>query len=174
MQVHSGKYKRRKLVFPKDPTVRPTKQIVRESVFNILQPYIEGSSFLDLCAGVGGMGIEAVSRGAEKVVFVDKDISYLKRNLQFVEEDVTVFRGTVDQFFTRNKDRFDIIYFDPPWDDRALYQKSLKRIFDFDILKSKGFLVCEYRASLSDLLDDLPCTYKTYTYGSSAIAVFET
>ncbi len=174
MQVHSGKYRRRKLAFPQNPAVRPTKQIVRESVFNILQPYIEGASFLDLCAGVGSMGIEALSRGASRAVFVDKDVSYVERNLQFVEDDYAVFRGTADQFFSRLKERFDIIYFDPPWNDRDLYQKSLKRIFDFDILKAQGFLVCEYRASLSDLLDDLPCAYKTYSYGRSAIAVFRT
>ena len=63
MQVISGKYKRRKLVFTKNTEVRPTKQIVKESVFNIIQGRVEGARFLDLCAGSGSMGIEALSRG---------------------------------------------------------------------------------------------------------------
>ena len=72
MNIIAGKYKRRKLLFPKNRQFRPTKSIVREAVFNIIGSDIEGASFLDLCSGTGAMGLEAESRGASKVICVDR------------------------------------------------------------------------------------------------------
>ena len=113
MQVISGKYKRRKLVFTKNTEVRPTKQIVKESVFNIIQGRVEGARFLDLCAGSGSMGIEALSRGASYACFVDIDIKYIQRNLEFVEEAYDVKRGRAESYLKYCKESFDIIFLIP-------------------------------------------------------------
>ena len=161
MQVISGKYKRRKLVFTKNIEVRPTKQIVKESVFNIIQGRIEGARFLDLCAGSGSMGIEALSRGASYACFVDLDIRYIQRNLEFVEEPYDVKRGRAESYLKYCKESFDIIFFDPPYDRLDIYEKSLKLIFDFDILKSDGILVCEFRSELTDLFNQYAIDYQT-------------
>ena len=147
MHVIAGKYKRRKLVFSKDPKCRPTKQVVKEAFFNIIQTRIEGSSFLDLCCGVGAIGIEAVSRGASRVVCVDQDTQFLTRNLAWVEESVEAISLKVDVFLRSCQSKFDIIYFDPPWDDHDLYLGTLKAIFEFDILNEEGVLICEHRGS---------------------------
>ena len=68
MNIIAGKYKRRKLLFPKNRQFRPTKSIVREAVFNIIGPDIECASFLDLCSVTNALGLEAESRGADRVI----------------------------------------------------------------------------------------------------------
>src|SRR5437016_13729238 len=72
MRVIAGKYRGRKLKSPPSIQTRPTSDRLRETLFNILAPRIEGARFLDLCAGTGGVGIEALSRGAARVIFVDQ------------------------------------------------------------------------------------------------------
>ena len=119
ISVIAGKYKGRKLYDVKDLHVRPTQAKVRKSVFQILEPF-DGMEVLDLYSGVGTLGIEAISRGATRVVFVENNrrvFKVLKKNIELFEPDqCDLFLTDALQFLTRAKNQyFDIIIADPPY-----------------------------------------------------------
>lgn len=121
MHIISGLYKNRVLKTPKNDTTRPTSAKLRGSIFNILQNQIEDLTFLDLFAGSGSMGIEALSRGAGSATFVEKNkaaAACIRENLSALQIDATVIQADVAialKRFIKNKARFDIIYIDPPY-----------------------------------------------------------
>src|SRR6266699_3404559 len=124
MRVIAGKYRGRKLKSPPSLETRPTSDRLRETLFNILAPRIEGVRFLDLCAGSGAVGIEALSRGAEHVTFVDQSrrmcelietnlgsLNVDKHEIEILTGEVLAFLGS---YAKKKTDVFDIIFFDPP------------------------------------------------------------
>ena len=119
ISVIAGKYKGRKLYDLKDLPVRPTQAKIRKSIFQILEPFA-GMEVLDLYAGVGTLGIEAMSRGANRVVFVEKNrrvFKVLKKNIELFETDqCDLFLNDALYFLKRSKNLyFDIIFADPPY-----------------------------------------------------------
>lgn len=152
MRVIAGQYKGRRLKTLEGNAVRPTSDRMRETLFNILAPRIEGARFLDLCAGSGAIGIEALSRGAEHVTFVEagrKPASIISENLrhcgirtnyQFVMRDAV----TALKHFARDHQQFDIIYFDPPYDS-DLYAPVLWQIARNELLADGGIVIAEHR-----------------------------
>jgi 16S rRNA (guanine966-N2)-methyltransferase len=145
--VIGGRFKGRRLKSPKGEATRPTKAIVRKAVFDICQGQIEGSSFLDLFAGTGAMGLEALSRGASHATFVDRDlqaISSLKENIAAlnVQKECRVIKGDVLLLMKSLKDSFDIIYVDPPYGKVSL--AALLEVIDRNALvKKEGILFLE-------------------------------
>lgn len=120
MRITGGLYKGRKLICPPG-VIRPAMDRMRESLFAILGD-IRGFSFLDLYCGSGSVGIEAASRGAEPVVFVEKDRgkrSILERNASFVEESIEFHFLPVEHFLRRVKMKFDLAFLDPPFRQRG-------------------------------------------------------
>ncbi len=122
MRVIAGQYKGRKLAEFRGTEVRPTSDMARESLFNILRDKVNGSSFLDAFCGTGAVGIEALSRGAKKVCFNDlsKDsINILRKNLSSIGNPlgVTVKNGDAVWLMNNSFDKFDIIFLDPPYKD---------------------------------------------------------
>lgn len=120
MRIVGGKYRGRVLTGFENIGVRPTSDMTRESLFNILQTVICGASFLDLFSGTGAMGIEALSRGAKRVVFNDnsrQSITVIKKNLEKlkVSEDYLVVNFDAVTLLKRTDEQFDIIYIDPPY-----------------------------------------------------------
>jgi 16S rRNA (guanine966-N2)-methyltransferase len=123
MHIIAGTYKNQRIIAPKGEATRPTSSQLREAVFNICQTYIEGARFLDLFAGSGAMGLEALSRGAITADFVDnsKDcIQCIKQNIRQLklESQAQVIYGEVfDQMakLLRQRHSYDIIYADPPY-----------------------------------------------------------
>jgi 16S rRNA (guanine(966)-N(2))-methyltransferase RsmD len=125
MRIIAGKYRGRRLKSPPSLGTRPTSDRLRETVFNILAPRIVGARFLDLCAGSGAVGIEALSRSAEHVTFVDqsrKMCALIESNLKSLktkkDETEIVTGGALDFLRRRVKKSaalFDVIYFDPPY-----------------------------------------------------------
>jgi len=147
MKITAGKYKLKNLVFPKKG-FRPTQQKVKQAMFNILGPEAVIGRGLDLCCGTGGLGLEALSRGALGMVFVDEDTRYVQENISAVlssedKKKVQVLKKPLAKFFDQNNQEFDFIFFDPPWSSDGLYQLALKQIGQSDILKKKGVLLCE-------------------------------
>ena len=121
MKIISGKYKGRPIKAPKGATTRPTSSKVRESIFNILQGEIEGARFLDLFAGSGIMGLEALSHGAESVTFIENNkqaASCIRANLKSLEEKATLLQRDAAlalKQLHKAQAQFDIIYMDPPY-----------------------------------------------------------
>mgnify|MGYP005840509459 CR=1 FL=1 len=151
MRIISGTSKGRKLVTPRNRAIRPTSDRVKESLFNILQDKLEGKIVLDLFAGTGNLGIEALSQGAKKVVFVEKErraLSLIQRNLdQFgLEEQAEIFHRDVNRaigFFNKRGDRFDLILMDPPY-ERGLIRKTLLKLSSQRIYHKDSILVIEH------------------------------
>lgn len=151
MKVTSGIYGGRKLVENKFDHIRPTADIVKQSIFNKLTDQIQGAKVLDLFCGTGALGIEALSRGAKEVVFVDKDrrsmnltmtnLKNLKINSKTINADFEVATKYL------KGQQFDIIILDPPYKS-GLYEKALKKIDEFNLLSCDGIIVCEHDKTL--------------------------
>lgn len=135
--------------------VRPTSDRMRETLFNILAPRIEGARFLDLCAGSGAVGIEALSRGAAHVTFVEaarKSIDLVRENLRhcgIVEGFTLLARDALKAVRQLSADerRFDIIFFDPPYDSE-IYSPVLRQIARGALLAEDGIVIAEHRRQL--------------------------
>lgn len=152
MRVISGKYKGRKLMPPPDEKVRPTTDRIKETLFNILSSKgLAGEiTALDLFGGSGAVGIESLSRGAQKVVFIDRSpesVKLIKYNLNHVgasEENYEIY--TVDFAFALKKlkgKKFDFIFADPPYD--AKFEESIAFLVKkYDLLSQNGVLVIEH------------------------------
>jgi 16S rRNA (guanine966-N2)-methyltransferase len=150
MHIIGGRFKKRVLVSPKTERVRPTTSQLREALFNICQLTIEGASFLDLFAGSGAMGLEALSRGAKQVTFVENNrdaLAAIKKNIASlqVEEQCTVFSLDIFKALQRldaQKQRFDLIYADPPYGE-GLGTSILEFLDRHPLLATNGSLFIE-------------------------------
>ncbi len=125
MRIIAGKYRGRKLLPPEGDLTRPITDRVKQSLFDILQPRIEGSRVYDCFAGTGSMGLECLSRNATAVTFFEADrsaLSRLQRNIEAIEEKerATIVRGDLFQWFDRraaisDESGIDLIFLDPPY-----------------------------------------------------------
>jgi 16S rRNA (guanine966-N2)-methyltransferase len=152
MRIIAGEYRGRVLKSPPDNKTRPTSDRLRETLFNILNPRIsEATRFLDLCAGTGAIGIEAISRGADFVAFVDKSrraCALIEENLDLLkipEQQTEVFCNTAENFVQREqKQNWDIVFYDPPYQNNyAIF------LHEFDeniknLLSDGGILIVEH------------------------------
>ena len=177
MRVISGKARGVTLMTPKGEHTRPTADRVKEALFSIIQFDLPGASVLDLFGGTGQLGIEALSRGAKRAVFVDarEDACQLiKENLKRakLESEASVVRCDYMQYLNRCKDRFDIILLDPPYAEVFL-ENSLKVITEIDILQSGGIIIAE-RPLGKDLPYDFPgfTRSKDYKYGQILLTLY--
>lgn len=155
MRVIAGEKRGFKLKAPKGRDTRPTEDRVKESLFNILGHIGENSLVLDLFAGSGSIGIEFLSRGAEKAYFIDSSaicIQTIRENLNhtgFLEKSQLIrgdSRKTI-RFLARQGLKFDYIYIDPPYDE-DLIMKSMEEIIARDILNDDGILILEHEKDL--------------------------
>ena len=177
MRVISGKARGVSLMTPKGDHTRPTADRVKEAMFSIIQFDLPGGKVLDLFGGTGQLGIEALSRGAKHVVFVDcrEDACQLiKENLKRTKfaADGTVVRSDYLQYLDRCKENFDIIILDPPYAEDFL-ENSLKRVTEIDILQSGGIIIAE-RPLGKDLPYDFPgySRSKDYKYGQTLLTLY--
>ena len=147
MRIITGSARGRKLKEPKGMDTRPTTDKVKESLFNIIQFELEGRRVLDLFAGTGQLGLEALSREAEHCTFVDQR----REAAALVRENVKLCgftdRSRVAQedalsFLSVCREKFDVVFLDPPYQS-GLLEKSLKLLTQFDILREHGIIVCE-------------------------------
>ncbi|MBN2514685.1 MAG: 16S rRNA (guanine(966)-N(2))-methyltransferase RsmD [Deltaproteobacteria bacterium] len=180
MKVLGGRAKGKRIYVPKGAVIRATTDRTKESLFNILQS-VEGRSFLDLFAGTGSVGIEALSRGVSHCVFVEKDpylIKAIKKNLQHC--------GFVDQFdiipyhveegiqrLAKRKESFDIIFADPPY-IKGLVQKTINLLMKYSILSTPGIVVIEHspRETFREA-DNKIVLSDQRRYGDSMLSFFE-
>lgn len=177
MRVITGKAKGVVLKTPEGMLTRPTTDRVKEALFNIIQFELTGATVLDLFGGAGQLGIEALSRGAKRAVFVDarEDACRLIReNLVKTRllQDAEVVRSDYQTYLRRCREKFTIIFLDPPYAEDFL-EKSLKMITEIDILQSGGIIVAE-----RPLGKELPLEYhgftrsKDYKYGKILLTLY--
>lgn len=175
IKVSGGSFKSRFLQYPSEISLRPTTSKVKEAIFNMIGNEIKGKRVLDLFCASGNLGIEALSRGAESVVFVDhaqKVLKYLSINLKNlnIQNRVKVIKMDVIKFLKRSKEKFELIFADPP------YRKGwIERILPHcvTLLAPQGIIVVEHEKELilKDL-DDLKIIKKK-KYGDTAITIFK-
>ena len=177
MRVITGTARGRRLKELQGMETRPTTDRVKEGLFNIIQFDIEGRAVLDLFAGTGQLGIEALSRGAARAVFVDQR----KEAARLAEENLKLTdlagRGRVVcgdslAFLDACRERFDIIFLDPPY-GTDLLEQAVAKITRFDILRGHGIMVCESKADRE--LPPVPAPYvlhRTYRYGQIKLTVY--
>lgn len=176
MRIIAGKYKRTPLLTLEGDATRPTKDMVKEALFDSLQ-ICEGESFLDLFSGSGAIGIEAISRGASKVVFNDlnKDaVRIIETNLDKIHEQAKVLNLNYEEcLFKLNDYPFDYIFIDPPYAFKE-YEHIFNLIDKYHLLNKKGIIVVEVRkdVELNDNYYSI-CKYKEKKYGISKLVYFK-
>lgn len=146
MRIISGKYKGKILKSPTSDNIRPTCDKVKQGLFTKLQFFVQDKVVLDLFCGSGGLGIEAVSRGAKKVYFVDKDrrsIALTKQNLIGLDGDFKVINSSYIQALNMFCEQFDLILIDPPYAS-GVYTEVLNTIYEKKLLSQDGIIVCEH------------------------------
>lgn len=155
MRVVAGKFKGRRLKTVKGLEVRPTADRVKESLFRIFGEQVADANFLDLCAGTGSIGLEALSQGARSITFVDNNYHCsrtIESNLEICGFDrkhpcIRLIRLDARKALTRlgkRKAKFDLIYFDPPYASN-IYESCIKQIAETNLLAPTGLLVIEHR-----------------------------
>ncbi len=158
LRIIGGEWRGRKLRFADGEGLRPTTDRVRETVFNWLAPLIQGARCLDLFAGSGALGLEALSRGAKEVVFIDTNpaaIAALKENLALLKaENAEVIRGDGLNYLQGNSRCFDVVFLDPPF-RRDLLQPAIKLLAERGWLAdgARIYLELESEEALADLPD---------------------
>jgi len=177
MRVITGSARGVRLSTPDGLVTRPTTDRVKEALFSIIQFEVEDRGFLDLFAGTGQLGIEALSRGARSCVFVDAGapaVRLVKDNLKRarLSEHATVFQSDYERFLLSCREQFDVILLDPPYAEKFL-ENALKIISEIDILPDGGIIICEKTAG-KELSGDYPglCLQKEYRYGSSSLVLY--
>ena len=171
MRVIAGEFRSRVLKSLPGPAVRPTPDRLRETLFNVLAPRIEGSVFLDAFAGTGAVGIEALSRGAARAIFIERDpraLDLLRENLSSLKIDprATIVRGSALRFL---KDyEADIVFIDPPYHQTADYESALQ------LSSGRCHLAIAQHDAKFQLADDYAALHRTRTLrqGSNVLSFY--
>ena len=177
MRVITGTARGRKLRDLPGLDTRPTTDKVKESIFNIVQFDVEGRKVLDLFAGTGQLGIEALSRGAEKCVFVDQSreaVKVIQENVKTTgfENQSRVAAGDGVSFLTSCREKFGLAFLDPPYASDLL-DRALLKMSEIDIMTENGIIVCE--SALDKIMPTLPGPYemgRDYRYGRIKLTLY--
>ena len=180
MKIIAGEAKSRKLKSRKGMDTRPTLANIKESLFSIIAPYIEGCCFLDLFSGTGNIALEALSRGAKRAVMIEKDPEALRVIIENInslgfENRCRAYKNDAVravQILGRKNEKFDIIFMDPPYKEE-LCRSVMKAIREADILAEGGLIICEHHV-FEDLIEDIE-GFKfsdRRLYGKKAISFF--
>jgi 16S rRNA (guanine(966)-N(2))-methyltransferase RsmD len=176
MRITSGKYKSRKITGPKN--IRPTQDKVRKALFDILG-YIEGLSFLELFAGSGAVGLEAISRGIKDLTLVEYNrdcLLALKKNIESLKlTSCSIYPKEADKAIKalyNNARKFDIIFMDPPY-YKNLAKKTLQTLVAYDILTPNGFVIVQHfkKENLPEGLGVLTL-FKQHKYGDTLLSFY--
>jgi len=168
MRIIQGKNKGRQIQAPASLPVRPTTDLGKESLFNILNNYFffNKISVLDLFAGTGNISYEFASRGAISVISVDNYqgcTDFIRRTAEKLQLDqITVIRGDAFSFVERSRQKFDVIFADPPYELKDL-DKIVKHVFENQMLAPSGWLILEHPREYD--FSQHPCFFEHRKYG---------
>jgi len=178
MRIVSGKYKGRRITPPKNLPVRPTTDLSKEALFNILnhQFSFHELQVLDLFAGTGNISYEFSSRGATPITSVDADqgcVNFIKKTAQEFDMDITAIKSDVYKFLERSKTKYDVIFADPPYGfTQEQFDKIYELIFENELLQDDGLLIIEHSAGQTNM-DHLEHFSNSRKYGGSVFSFFE-
>lgn len=158
MRIITGRARGAKLLTLEGDNTRPTSERAKEAVFSMLAFDIEGREVLDLYAGSGQMGLEALSRGAMRATFIDNSaaaIDIIKKNIVKTKllDGAVCFKSDVNDFLKRSKGKYDIVFIDPPYAMRAV-SSALEIMLERRLLKSHSIIVCE--SEEEDIFENAP------------------
>ena len=181
MRIISGNFKGKKILEPSDKSTRPLKDITKEALFNIIlhsnkfDVKIKSSNILDLFSGVGSFGLECLSRDASSVTFIEnykEVLPILKKNiisLNYLEKSKVIEKDIFKQLdFNTFKNKFDIIFIDPPYKEKFL-NELLKKIFEAKILNKNGIIIIHRHKNENDEFYKLLNIVEEKSYGISKI-----
>lgn len=177
MRIISGKYKGRRITAPKTLPVRPTTDMSKEALFNILNNRFdfEGLKVLDLFAGTGNIGYEFASRGAVNVTAVDGDfgcVKFIKQTSTEFDFNISAVKSDVIKFLQGCKSSFDIIFADPPYNmDQAQFEQVVTLVLDNELLQQDGMMIIEH-SKYTKLNHMMNFSFQK-NYGGSVFSFFE-
>ena len=177
MRIISGTYKGRRITAPKKLPVRPTTDMAKEALFNILnnQYYFDDISVLDLFSGTGNISYEFASRGTEQITAVDDNygcIKFINETSDSFEMSVNTIKSDVFKFLENTKQKHTIIFADPPYDfDVEVFSKIPELVFQNQLLETDGLLIVEHSKHTN--LSHLPNFKYSKNYGGNAFSFFE-
>jgi len=177
MRVTGGIGRGKRLRVPAGDKVRPTSDKVKQALFNILADRVPGCLFLDLFAGAGGIGIEALSRGAEKAVFIDdsrKSLKVIRLNIEQsgFEDRAEVIASKAESFIKKAEERFDIVFLDPPYSLEI--GPLLEQIAGSQLLKEDSLVVAEhFKKQPSPEKAGSLSLYREALYGDTVLAFYK-
>lgn len=180
MRIITGDFKGRRLEMPENDSIRPTTEKVKEALFSIIAGNLYDAVCVDLFSGTGNLGLEALSRGAQKCYFSDNSrasIELTKRNIAMcrAEEWSVVVPGDYEKmlnYLAAKGEKVDIFFVDPPY-RKGLYDRCFELIEELDILADEGIIVAEHPSA--DSFDDEICGFvklKEKSYGSIGITIY--
>ena len=188
MRIISGKFRGKKLIKFNKQGIKPTTDKTRESIFNIVISYLqineknnnlpfEGFNVLDIFAGTGALGLEAISRGAENVTFIEKsrdNLHVLYKNVDHlkVSKNVEIIKRSIRKV-KKIDGQFDLIFMDPPYQMDLIIKKTLKKILDFKITKKETVIIIEYAKNKEIVIPKDFKIIKKKDYGNSSIALIK-
>lgn len=178
MRIISGLYKSRKIVAPKKLPVRPTTDMAKESLFNILNNnfYFDNVSVLDLFAGTGNISYEFASRGTEQITCVDQDfgcIKFINETAEKFEMPIQTIKSDVFKFLEKTALQANIIFADPPYSfSEELFSKIPELIFQNNLLLDDGILIIEHSKHTN--LSSLNNYSYSKSYGGNMFSFFQT
>ncbi|MDD3005169.1 RsmD family RNA methyltransferase [Flavobacterium sp.] len=177
MRIISGKYKGRRISPPKNLPVRPTTDMSKEALFNVLNNHFNFGELkiLDLFAGTGNISYEFASRGSSNITAVDGDfgcIKFIKQTADEFDFTITAIKSDVIKFLEKNSNTYDIIFADPPYDlDQKTFEKIVTTILERGLLDPEGMMVIEH--SKYTKMEHLPHFSFQKSYGGSFFSFFE-
>jgi len=177
VRIISGKFKGRRILPPKNLPVRPTTDMSKEALFNVLNNHFsfEGLKVLDLFSGTGNISFEFASRGSDNITSVDADFGCVKFIKQIAEEydfNIAAMRSDVFKFLEKNTNSYDIIFADPPYAlDQKTFENIVTLIFKQELLREDGMMVIEH--SKYTKLDHMIHFSFKKSYGGSIFSFFE-
>jgi 16S rRNA (guanine(966)-N(2))-methyltransferase RsmD len=177
VRIISGKFKGRRIFPPKNLPVRPTTDMSKEALFNVLNNHFsfEGLKVLDLFSGTGNISFEFASRGSDNITSVDADFGCVKFIKQIAEEydfNIAAMRSDVFKFLEKNTNSYDIIFADPPYAlDQKTFENIVTLVFKQELLREDGMMVIEH--SKYTKLDHMIHFSFKKSYGGSIFSFFE-
>lgn len=177
MRIISGKHKSKRLQAPKNLPVRPTTDMAKESLFNIINNlyYFDAISVLDLFAGTGNISYEFASRGTENITAVDAHfgcVKFMNQTASKLELDINILKSDVYKFLDKTPLTFDLVFADPPYDfEDEQFLKIVDTVFDRNLLNEDGLLIVEH-SSHTDLSQHHKFSYNK-KYGGNMFSFFE-